>query len=73
MATQADPAGAPIVHPGRLYRAGAGGASIVQRFLHDEAHLEFLDAGEYRLPGGTCARKASLPTCESRVFQWRGL
>jgi mannose-6-phosphate isomerase-like protein (cupin superfamily) len=72
VATEFETAGAPKVHPGTLYRAEPGGASFVQRFLHGEAHLEFLDAGEYRLPGGTRTREASLPTRESLLFQWRG-
>jgi mannose-6-phosphate isomerase-like protein (cupin superfamily) len=65
VATEFETAGAPKVHPGTLYRAEPGGASFVQRFLHGEAHLEFLDAGEYRLPGGTRTR-------ESQWFHWRG-
>ncbi len=72
MATESETAGTTLVHPGTLYRAEAGGASYVQRFLHDEAHLQFLDAGEHRLPGGTRTRETSLPTRESLLFQWRG-
>ncbi len=72
MATESENAGAPAVYPGTLYRAEAGGASFQQRFLHAEAQLEFLDAGEHRLPAGTRTRETSLPGRESLLFQWKG-
>jgi mannose-6-phosphate isomerase-like protein (cupin superfamily) len=67
------PFGQAIVHPAELFQAGSGGASFRQRFLHTEAHLDFLDAGEYHLPPGSRIRENGLPGREILLYQWRGI
>lgn len=61
------------VQPGSLFRAGAStGSSVVQRFRHEEAGLEYLDCSEIRLVGGGGLTDASLPGRESLLIQWKG-
>jgi mannose-6-phosphate isomerase-like protein (cupin superfamily) len=55
-----------------LFTRQSNGASYRQRFLHRDAGLQFLDAGEYRLGPGQRYVETALPRRESLFFQWRG-
>jgi mannose-6-phosphate isomerase-like protein (cupin superfamily) len=61
-----------VIHPGQLFPAQTGRTGFRQRFLHQEAGLQFLDTGQFELPVGTRTQEFCLPARESLLFQWKG-
>ncbi len=61
-----------MCEPGRLFNSQGDGATYRQRFLHSDAGLLFLNAGEYRLEPGHSYPETALPRRESLLFQWKG-
>jgi mannose-6-phosphate isomerase-like protein (cupin superfamily) len=65
-------AAASAVRPGVLFRASNTGFEFRQRFVHQEANLQFLDCGEYRVAPHAQSTTLSLPQRESLLFMWKG-
>jgi mannose-6-phosphate isomerase-like protein (cupin superfamily) len=63
---------APRVLPGVLFQAEQSGVTFVQRFVPNEANLQFLNCGEYRLQPGSRSVAFCRPDEESLLFMWRG-
>lgn len=71
--TAGSPLSASGVQPGKMFRAHAfPGSSVVQRFRHEDAGLEYLDCSELRLSAGGGLTETSLPGRESLLIQWKG-
>jgi len=60
------------VKPAVLFRTEAPAVTFRQRFTHAEANLEFLDCGEYHLPGGSRSSQLAAPGRECLLFMWKG-
>lgn len=60
------------VQPGRLFPAIEQGAVYRQRFVREQAGLQFLDVGEYFLAPGAAAQETALPRRELLLYQWKG-
>lgn len=60
------------VKPGVLFKADAPQVTFVQRFVHDQANLLFLDCGEYHLPAGSSSSLLQVPGRESLLYMWKG-
>jgi mannose-6-phosphate isomerase-like protein (cupin superfamily) len=60
------------VKPAVLFRTDAPMVTFRQRFTHTEANLEYLDCGEYHLPGGSRSSRLAAPGRECLLFMWKG-
>ncbi|MCL5743481.1 MAG: 5-deoxy-glucuronate isomerase [Acidobacteria bacterium] len=69
---QIQTAGEMAVQPGRVYRAAANSVVYRQRFVHSEAHLQFLSCGEHHLPGDSISEALTVPGCELLLYMWKG-
>jgi len=63
---------ATSVRPGVLFRAADSGVAFVQRFVPENANLQFLSCGEYRLQPGSHSVTFCRPDEESLLFMWKG-
>jgi mannose-6-phosphate isomerase-like protein (cupin superfamily) len=60
------------IKPGQLFRAETAAVTYRQRFVAPEAHLQFLNCGEFDLTPQAAASSFSFPARESLLFQWKG-
>jgi mannose-6-phosphate isomerase-like protein (cupin superfamily) len=62
----------PEVRPGRLLRAGGGGAVYRQRFSRGTGNLDLLSGAEHELDPGATSHRFALPGEEALLFMWSG-
>jgi mannose-6-phosphate isomerase-like protein (cupin superfamily) len=60
------------VRPGVLFPAAQSGVEFAQRFVPEEANLQFLSCGEYRLQPGSHSVAFCRADEESLLFMWKG-
>jgi mannose-6-phosphate isomerase-like protein (cupin superfamily) len=63
---------APGARPGVLFPADPSDVVFVQRFVPEDANLQFLSCGEYRLQPGSRSVTFCQPSQESLLFMWKG-
>ena len=66
-------ASATSVRPGVLFPAAESDVAFVQRFVPENANLQFLNCGEYRLQPGSRSVTFCRPEEESLLFMWKGV
>ena len=69
---QETPQTAGSAKPGTVFRANAVGVTFRERFVHERAHLLFLDCGEYDIPAGGYSSWFGAPGREALLFMWKG-